>query len=282
MFNYNFVIVALGCLLLGMAAPLMGTFAFLRKKSLLSDSLAHALLPGLCIAFLLSSVQNTFVLLIGAIISAWFADYCIRFIERNSKLSADAAMSIVLSSFFALGIVLLTNIQQQSSASQAGLDSFLFGKAAAISLGDVHLYLVLSLVLLLVVLLFYRPFSIYLFDYEYAVASGMPVKKYNMLLSVFTIVAIAMCMQALGVVLTTALLVIPVSAARLLSYKLTSILLIASLIGGISGVGGALISSSLYKMPTGPWIVVCLFFFLLLSAIVKSSQLFTKKKITQL
>ena len=128
----NVRFVAFGTMLLGAAAAIVGTFAFLRKQALVGDAVAHSILPGVCLAFIISGTKNPIYLLIGASISGWISMIAVDYISRNSKLKSDTAIGIVLSVFFGLGILLLTTIQHSGNTSQAGLDKFLFGKAASL------------------------------------------------------------------------------------------------------------------------------------------------------
>ena len=123
--------VVLGTLLVGVGSGVIGTFAFLRKRALVGDAVAHSVLPGICLAFLLYGSRNLLVLLPGAFVTGWLSLLLIDQIDRRSRIKTDAAIGLVLSVFFGIGILLLTWIQKSGNAQQAGLDHFLFGKAAA-------------------------------------------------------------------------------------------------------------------------------------------------------
>lgn len=254
----NVRFVAFGSMLLGAAAAIVGTFAFLRKQALVGDAVAHSILPGVCLAFIISGTKNPIYLLIGASISGWISMIAVDYISRNSKLKSDTAIGIVLSVFFGLGILLLTTIQHSGNASQAGLDKFLFGKAASLTSNDVKIFGGVAIVLILVVFLFYKEFKLISFNPDFAKSIGLPVKTLEFVLSTLTVLAIAVGIQAVGVVLMAALLITPAAAARFWTHKLWKMILIATLFGAASALIGTFISYSYPAMPTGPWIVVCL------------------------
>ncbi len=133
---YTDAVVALGALVLGVVAGVLGTFAVLRQHSLVGDALAHAALPGVCAAFLLTGVKDTAGLLAGAAAAGLLAALLVVVLERGGRLRPDAAIGVVLSSFFSLGIVLLTAIGNRNDADQAGLDRYLFGQAAGLAERD--------------------------------------------------------------------------------------------------------------------------------------------------
>jgi len=256
--SYNFIWVIAGCALIGAGASLVGTFAFLRKKSLVGDAVAHALLPGVVLAFMLFGQKSLWVLFPGALIAGWLSLLSIEAITTYSRIKSDTAIAIVLSVFFAIGIVLLTHIQQGQYGNQSGLDAFLFGKAAAMLPRDIYLFFAVDTVIIFLVLLFYPYLKLYAFDPEYASSVGLPVKWLSFLLSTLTVLAVATGIQAVGVVLMAALIITPAAAARFLAGRLSQMLVWALIFGMTGAVGGVLISYSAPSMPTGPWIVVLL------------------------
>ncbi|NNC95742.1 MAG: iron chelate uptake ABC transporter family permease subunit [Chitinophagales bacterium] len=248
--------VIIGIILLTINASLVGSFAFLRKKSLIGDAVAHSVLPGICLAFLLFQTKNLFILLGGAAITGWLSILSIDLITAHSRIKADAAIGIALSVFFALGIVLLTIIQNSAIASQSGLDHFLFGKAASITRDDVRYFAIVTLIITAVIIIFYKPFKLISFNQDFAVSIGLPVRFYEFILSIITVMSIAVGIQAVGVVLMAALLITPAAAARYWTNDLRIMLILAVVVSAIGGVGGAYISYSATNMPTGPWIIV--------------------------
>lgn len=254
----NILWVFIGIVCMSAGAAVVGTFLFLQKRSLIGDTISHAILPGICLAFLLTHTKETWVLLIGAILSGYLGLLSTNYITRKSLLKPDAGLGIVLSVFYGIGILLLTMIQQSGNAAQSGLDKFLFGKAAALLPQDVWVLGGSSLLLILIIVLLFQPLSVMVFDGDYARAKGLPVDLLEGILSFLTVLSIAIGIQAIGVVLMSALLIAPVVAARYWSDKLAVIVVLAVLFAVVSGLGGVWISAQYLQMPTGPWVVVWL------------------------
>ncbi len=256
--SVNLIWVIIGCALIGGGASLVGTFAFLRKQSLVGDAVAHSLLPGVALSFLIFEEKNLWVLFPGALIAGWISLLSIDVIRNYSKIKSDTAIAIVLSVFFAVGIVLLTHIQQGAYGNQSGLDSFLFGKAASMLPRDVYLFVLVDVILIGAIIIFYPFLKLYSFDPDFASAAGLPAKWLEFLLSTLTVLAVASGIQAVGVVLMAALIITPAAAARFYTKRLSHMLLLALAFGMTSAIGGVLISYTAPSMPTGPWIVVIL------------------------
>lgn len=254
--NVRFVV--LGTMILGATAAIVGSFAFLRKRALVGDAIAHAILPGVCLSFMIAGDKNPIALIVGAVISGWLSLMVIDGISRTTKLKSDAAIGIVLSVFFGFGILLLTYIQNSGNAAQSGLDKFLFGKAASLTQNDILIFSGIGLVLILLVLAFYKEFKLISFNPDYAKVIGLPVKFLEFLLASITVLAVAVGIQAVGVVLMAALLITPASGARFWTNKLSYMILIATAFGAVSGLMGSYVSYIAPAMPTGPWVVMCL------------------------
>jgi manganese/zinc/iron transport system permease protein len=254
----NFTWVMIGCALIGAGASAVGVFAFLRKQALVGDAVAHALLPGVVLAFMLAGEKSIWVLFPGAFVSGWLGLIGIDLITKQSKIKADTAIAIVLTVFFAVGIVLLTHVQQSSYGNQSGLEDFLFGKAAAMLPTDIALFVLVDIVLLLLISASYRYLKLYSFDPEYAKALGLPVRGIHIILSSLTVLAVASGIQAVGVVLMAALIITPAAAARFFTGRLSHMIGLAIVIGMSSSLIGVYLSSLSLSMPTGPWIVMVL------------------------
>ena len=254
--NPNIKYVTGGSILLAISSALVGCFTFLKKKALVGDAVAHAVLPGICLSFLISGTKNPIYLIIGAFITGWLSLILIDVITRKSKIKEDTAIGLILSVFFGVGILLLTMIQHSGNAAQSGLDSFLFGKAAALVGQDLMIFSIISICLLLGVILFYKEFALISFDEDYAKSIGFPVKRLELALTTLTVLAVVTGIQAVGVVLMAAMLITPAAAARFWTNKLGIMLVIAAVFGAFSGVSGAYISYVAPAMPTGPWIVM--------------------------
>ncbi len=265
--NSNTWYVLIGCLLIAISSSLVGTFTFLQKKSLIGDTIAHAVLPGVALSFFIGESKDPFILFPGAFITGWLAIVLVNTIKNNSKLKQDAAISIVLTMFFGFGIWLLTIIQHSNIANQSGLDNFIFGKAAALSSSDVKVFAVVTLVIFLCIYLAFKEFKLLSFDRDYSKSIGLPVAWLEFVLSSITVLCIVVGIQAVGVVLMASLLIAPPATARFWTNKLSYMIWIAILISSISAITGAFISYSAFNMPTGPWIVLVLSFIALLSFI---------------
>ena len=248
--------VLLGTILLGIASGVIGSFALLRKQSLLGDAMAHAALPGICIAFLIYGAKSMSWFLIGASISGLIGTYCIQAIIKHSRIKEDTAIGLVLSVFFGFGIVLLTYIQQNGSGNQAGLDSFIFGQAAAIVGLDVQIISVIAFVLIFITFILFKELKLITFDPQFAQGIGLPIKWLNGLLMTMIVGAVVIGLQAVGVILMAAMLITPAIAARYWTERLDHMVVLAGMIGGISGVVGTLLSTLSRGMPTGPLIIL--------------------------
>lgn len=254
--SINVAHVLLGCIILGVSAGLLGSFAFLRKRSLLGDALSHAALPGVCVAFMLTGTKNPAVILIGAVCSCWIGALTIDWLVANTRCKEDSALGMVLSVFFGLGILLLTAIQKSGLAAQSGLDKFLFGQAASLVERDLYILGGLGIILCLAVIIAFKEFKIVSFDPDFARALGMPVRLVEFALATLIVLAVCIGLQAVGVVLMAAMLVTPAASARYWTDNLARMLWLATFFGGLSGAIGAYVSYLSVRMPTGPWMVV--------------------------
>lgn len=252
----SIVSVVVGAILLTASSAVVGTFTFLKKKALVGDAVAHSVLPGICLAFILSGTKNPIWMIIGAFLTGWISLMIIDHITTKSKIKEDTAIALILSVFFGIGILMLTNIQHSGNAAQTGLDSFLFGKAAALVGKDLIVFGIVAIVLIVTVGLFFKELKLIAFDSNYAKALGLPVKALDLLLTSLTVLAVVTGIQAVGVVLMAAMLITPAAAARFWTNDVFKMTLIAAIMGGISGVSGAYVSYVAPAMPTGPWIVI--------------------------
>lgn len=248
--------VLLGSVLLGAVAGMVGSFAYLQKRALLGDALAHAALPGVVIGFLIAGGKLPLALLLGAAVTAWLGARSIEWINRNSKLKQDAAVAIVLSVFFAVGVVGLSYVQRHGDAAQSGLSTFLFGHAASLLPRDVQTFAIFGIISILVLALFYKELKAITFDRRFSHALGLPVKWIEFVMTTLIVAATVIGLQAVGIVMMSALLITPAATARLWSDRLGRMLAIAASVGILAGVIGTLISYGAPRMPTGPWIVL--------------------------
>jgi len=266
--DYTFQTVALGSALLGLISGVLGSFAVLRRQSLLGDGVSHAALPGVVMAFILLGSKNTEMLLLGALLSGLLATLLIVCIVRHTRVKFDSALALVMSVFFGLGLVLLTYVQKIPNSNQAGLKRFIFGQASTMMQRDINLMVICGLVLLTLVFLFWKEFKLFTFDSDFAQSLGFSPKRLNLLLSFMIVLAIIIGLQTVGVILMSAMLITPAVAARQWTNKLWVMVMLSALFGAVSGVAGTAASSLVPKLPTGPAIVV------FVSTIVVMSVLF--------
>lgn len=254
--DYTLRIVALGSATLGIVSGALGAFAVLRRESLLGDAISHAALPGVVIAFLLTRSKEPLVLVMGAILAGWVATLSMITIVKRTRIKEDSALGLVLSVFFGFGLMLLTFTQRMPDARQAGLNKFLFGQAATLLAQDVVVMAFLGGIALLVMVLLWKEFKLLAFDREFASSLGFPVGFLEVLLTTLLVIAIVIGLQAVGVVLMSAMVVAPAAAARQWTDRLSVMVLLSSIFGAIAGVSGTLISSSGQGLSTGPTIVL--------------------------
>jgi len=253
--------VAAGTMVLGLVSGALGCFAVLRRHSLLGDALAHAALPGVCLAFMTGLAagldpKHPLLLLGGAAATAWIGTLLILAIARTTRLKQDAAIGIVLSVFFGGGMVLLSMLQHRGGAQQAGLDKYLFGQAAALTRGDVLTMAVAGAGVLAAVAIWYRPLKLMVFDPSHAASVGIGVRRFEIVLVTLLVVTVVIGLRTVGVVLMAAMLVTPAAAARQWTDRLAVMVVVAGLLGAAAGAAGALLSASAPRLPTGPLIVL--------------------------
>ncbi|WP_225744775.1 metal ABC transporter permease [Marinilactibacillus sp. Marseille-P9653] len=270
--DYTFQIVALGTGFLGLLSGVIGTFVTLKKESLLGDALSHSALPGIGIGFLLIQSKELIVLLLGAAVSGLLATGLIHLMSKKTTIKFDSALSLVLSSFFGLGLVIMTYIQGSPNAQQAGLDNFIFGQASAMLIRDVRLIAIVGIIILLLIGLFWKEFKLFTFDSDFGKTMGYSERFVEMLLSTMVVLTIILGLESVGVILVSALLIGPAVAARQWSDRLNIVVILAGIVGFVSGISGTLISSIGNRIPTGPSIVV------VLSVFVLSSLFFSPKR----
>lgn len=270
--DYTLRTITLGTAVLGAVTGMLGSFAVLRKQSLLGDAISHAALPGIALAFLITGSKDTNVLLIGALITGLIGTFWIRGITTKTHLKSDTALGLILSVFFGFGMLLLTFIQKQPNANQAGLDKYLFGQAATLVESDVWLMTIVTGLCLIVLLLFWKEFKILLFDKDYALTLGFNTKFIDILITSFIVLAIVLGLQTVGVVLMSAMLLAPAAAARQWTNSLGVMVFIAAIFGASAGVLGTAISATQNNLSTGPVIVLVASVFVFFSFIFSPSR----------
>lgn len=252
---YTDAVVVLGAAVLGLTSGVLGAFAVLRRRSLVGDAVAHAALPGVAVAFLLTGTKDVPGLLLGAAVAGVVGSLAMVGIERATRVRPDAAIGVVLSGFFSLGLVLLTYIASRDDADQAGLQNYLFGQAAGLLESDVALMAGIAVAALAVVAVAFRALKATLFDPAFAASIGLPVRALEITATALMVVAVVIGIRMVGAILMVAMLVIPTVAARQFVDRLALVLVLAGLLGAGIGVTGALTSTAA-ALPTGPVIVL--------------------------
>ncbi len=242
--------------ILGINAGILGTFLVFSKKSLFGDTIAHATLPGLTAIFFLTLNKNPIVLIIAATGSALFATWCINQLEQKTELKKDTILGIILATSFGIGTVFLSKIQTIPDAHQAGLTKYLLGNASTLLHQDLLLITCITLISLLYIFTVFQHFKIILFDAEFAATTNITTDAISSSILLLTTLTIVIGLQTVGVILISALLIAPASAARQWSHNFTTVLKLAAFFGMISTTIGTLISSSMLHLPTGPTIVI--------------------------
>ncbi len=275
--DYNTRVVILGVAILGGAAGLVGSFTLLRKRALMGDALSHASLPGIALAYVTGTWlgmdgKSLPLLLSGATISGLFGVAVILWIRNQTRLKEDAALGIVLSVFFGFGVAVLGVIQQMESGSAAGLEDFIYGKTASMRASDAQLILLSSVIVMSGCLLLYKELVLLCFDEGFAGSRGLPVVILDIALMSMVVLITIVGLQAVGLILMIALMVIPSAAARFWTERMWWMMLYAAAIGTIGSVVGAMTSAVFPKLPSGAMIVLVCSFFFFLSMVFGSSR----------
>ncbi|HIK28333.1 MAG: metal ABC transporter permease [Oscillatoriaceae bacterium SKW80] len=258
--------------LVGLTCAVVGSYLMVQRLALLGEAISHSVLPGLAIAFMLDS--NIFI---GAFIAGVLSTIAIAWIRTRSPIKEDAAMGIVFSAFFALGITLITIIQKDNKID---LNHFLFGNILSVLPEDVRDTAIISVLVLLVVILLYKELLFYSFDPLGAQATGLPVNLLNFGLMVLIALTVVASMKAVGVVLVLALLITPAATAYLLVPRLHQVMILGAIFGIISSISGMYISYY-NNIPPGPAIVlVTSGFFVLALFFSPSNGVFINKQTT--
>lgn len=259
--GHNAAVVVLGTTLLGLAAGVIGTFALLRKRALMGDALAHATLPGIALAFLAATAlggqgRSLPVLLIGAAATGVLGILAVQAITRSTRLKEDTAIGAVLSVFFGVGVVLLSYIQSLQRGNVGGLAHFIYGQTAAMSRGDALLIGSVAAASVALALLLMKEFRVVCFDDRFAAAIGLPVGFIDLLMMTLVVIVTVIGLQAVGLILIVAMLIIPPAAARFWTERMARMTLAAGGIGALSGYLGASASALLPRLPAGSIIVL--------------------------
>lgn len=271
-FDYTLRTVALGSATLGIVSGALGSFAVLRRQSLLGDGISHAALPGIALVYILTGSKEPLFLLLSAGVSGWLGTLLIISVVRSTRIHFETALGLTLSVFFGFGLVLITYIQKMPDASKAGLDRFLFGQAATLVQKDVITMAGLGALALFLMGIFWKEFKVLSFDPEFGTALGLPMRFLDVLLTTLIVIGIVIGLQSVGVVLMSAMVVAPGAAARQWTDRLGVMVGLAALFGALAGVMGALLSSSIPRLSTGPTVVICVSGIVLISILLAPNR----------
>lgn len=257
--THNTRVVVLSTFILGLASGLVGCFLLLRKRSLMGDALSHACFPGIGLAFIVMTAlgldgKNLVGLLIGATLTGVIGVVVVLMIRNTTRIKDDAAMGIVLSVFFGLGTVIFTMVQTMPDS--AGLNSYIYGKAASMVERDAWLIAGVAASALLCSLLLLKEFTLLCFDEGFGRSQGWPIHGLDIILLALVTLVTVVGLQAVGLILIIAFLITPAAAARFWTNDLRTMLILSAVIGGLSGWFGASLSALLPKLAAGPVIVL--------------------------
>ncbi|MEM1183423.1 MAG: iron chelate uptake ABC transporter family permease subunit [Planctomycetota bacterium] len=259
--GYQTNLVIAGATLLGFAAGVIGVFALLRKRSMTADALSHATLPGIAIAFLAAAWlgvegRSIIILLAGAACTGSLGVVCIHVLAKHPRVTEDTAIGVVLSVFFGAGVVGLSIVQNHAPSGSGGIDAFIYGQAAAMQPEDVALMVVIALASVIATLVLLKEFTLVSFNDSFAQVTGWPVSAIDLAIMALVSVVTIAGLQAVGLIMVVALLIIPPVSARFWTDRLRALLAIAGLIGAVSGYLGSVVSASFPRLPAGSIIVL--------------------------
>jgi len=267
----TFYKILLGTTLVGITTGIVGCFTLLNKQSLLGDTIAHATLPGLTGIFLIILQKQYTLLLCGAATTGLLGAVLVQYITHTTKLKKDAALGIVLSTFFGIGIIFLTMIQKLPTAHQAGIDKFLFGQAATLLNSDIIVLAILSCIIIGAIIFAWKELKIISFDPAYAQAIGLPIQKIHALLLILIVLTVIVGLQTVGLILMSSFLISPAAAARQWTNKLHVMIFLSIFFSLIATTTGTVISYNYAHIPTGPTIVIIATMITLISIIIAPS-----------
>ena len=259
----------IGCMLMCLAASLVGVIVLLRRQALIGEALSHAAYPGAIFGALLTGILASewmdwtlaIFSLLGAFSSALLGIWVIHILEKKLRVPSDAALCLVLSVFFGIGLTLTSEVQFSHTAIYRQVLTYFYGQAATMTSGYIVIYGILALIVVLIIFLFYKEWQVMIFDRVYAKSLGIPVRHLDALLFVLIALSVIIGMRSVGVVLMSAMLIAPAATARQLTHRLDLLFLLAALFGVMSGFLGNYFSvvlsdtTSRLILPTGPMIV---------------------------
>lgn len=269
--NHTFRMVLLGAMTIGLVAGALGSFAYLRKQSLISDVISHAALPGTLVAFLTAVVllgtdgRNMIGLIIGAVVISTIAVLFANGVTQTSKIRIDTAMAVTITSFFGAGMLLMRVITGSALPGKGGIQDYLFGNASVITIADLTISGIVGALAIALMLMFWKEFALRTFDPDHSTVLGFRARTIDSLMFTTIVIATVIGVKAVGVVLMVAFVVTPPAAARQWTRTLPGMVALSAAFGAISSGIGAYLSIVLGAVPTGPLIVLTLFAILVIS-----------------
>ncbi|MEQ9669040.1 metal ABC transporter permease [Coleofasciculus sp. G2-EDA-02] len=249
--------------LVGIVCASVGSYLMVQRLALLGDAISHSVLPGLAIAYIVGVD-----IFLGAFLAGIVSTIVITWIRTRSQIKEDAAMGIVFSAFFALGITLITVIQKDNKID---LNHFLFGNILSVTGKEVMNTAIITAIVLAIVLLLYKELMFYTFDPVGAKAAGLPTNLLNFGLMILIALTIVASLKAVGVILVLAMLITPGATAYLLVTRLHQMMMLGSGIGVVASISGMYLSY-FFNLPSGPAIVLVTFGFFMLAFLFSPSQ----------
>lgn len=259
LFGYDFIIRALiGALIIGLAAPALGIYLVQRRLSLIGDGIGHVALTGVGVGLLLNRSP-----VITAVIVSVIGAVGVELVRQRGRTSGDLALALLFYGGIAGGVVL---VGLSSDSSNANLIQYLFGSLITTSTSDVVLIGVLGLLVLLGMLLLRPALFAVSNDEEFARVSGLPVRTLNLLIAVTTAVTVTIAMRTVGLLLVSALMVVPVAAAQQVTRGFRSTMTAAMAIGLAAAAGGFVVSAQVNTAPGATIVILALVVFVALAA----------------
>ena len=248
-------------IMVGITCGVLGCFIYLRNMALIGDALSHSILPGVAIVYTFFG-QTLFGFSIGATVAGIITVLMITWIEQNIKTKADAVIGIIFTFMFAIGVIQISALSHQDGV-HLDLGDFLMGKALGISNENLWMTFAVMVYVLICIVVFYRYLFVSTFQEVIAQTMGIPVKILHYFLMLLLSLAVVVSLQTVGVIMVVAMLITPASTAILLSDKLKSVLVIAAVIGALSGIIGMSLAIVLDTPPGAALVVVVSIFFFL-------------------
>ena len=257
-------VIVVGVLLVGTNCGLMGGYIVTRRLSMFGDTLSHAVLPGIAVGYIISQSRNQWGLMLGATLSGFIGVAIISLLKKYTKIKADSAMGLILASFYALGICLLSHLQQAPGGGIANLENYLFGSLVGLSQSDLPAIIACLCLIVLTFILLKKELLVSGFDPSFARSIGLPVDIIQFFLWALLAFCIVSSLQIIGVVLVSALLIIPAATSWLLTHRMSHLLILSAVIGSLSALMGCFFSFLTNHLPAGPTIILCSTFIFLM------------------